>query len=291
MRAGTRSKSATALSKSANSCSMPGGSTRLPAFCHCGTYIQSWPLKGCEKIDGRAGPESTSFNSGAPLAECEMHDEQPSPRRPVSERLQPRRRQLIGDQFSTDELHVSEPLLRRRRVASGTSPPRPWRRNRAWARRRPSQHRRRGFSRAAAWASRHPRPHGADERPAPRPAMLHQIRHNWPGNRVDERAQSWASSSSRFAQPMTVSAAAKPTTTITGCIGIQNTRTAMAQHAMLPKHPDGPAAHPCDRGPSGMCVFTRERNLSRRYSTRMAAGCIVAGSAVLYGGTRRPVSA
>ena len=40
--------------------------TFLPSFCHCGTYIQSWPLKGCEKMAvGR--PASTSLSNGSPL--------------------------------------------------------------------------------------------------------------------------------------------------------------------------------------------------------------------------------
>ena len=64
MRAGTRSR-ATMRSMSAKSRDA-ARITRLPAFCHCGTYIQSWPLKGCEKIAvGR--PASTSLSSGCPL--------------------------------------------------------------------------------------------------------------------------------------------------------------------------------------------------------------------------------
>ena len=49
--------------------------TRLPAFCHCGTYIQSWPLKGCEKMAvGRPGVDQLQQRLAA--AEGQVDEQQ-----------------------------------------------------------------------------------------------------------------------------------------------------------------------------------------------------------------------
>ena len=137
----------------------------MPAFCHCGTYIQSWPLKGWEKMAvGR--PASTSFNSGWPLpkARCTIS----SASAPASFGSSAAAAgSLVGDQLAADELHVAQPLRARRQGASGTWPPRPWRRNRAWARPRPGRCRPRGSSPAAAWASPPLRRPPAGGRPTP----------------------------------------------------------------------------------------------------------------------------